>query len=145
MAWQVSVFIENKPGRLGKITAVLEGNMINIRAMTLATSSGGWGVLNMLVDQPQKAKDTLCASGHPAALREIVVVEMSDRPGSLHAVLALLAKTGLNIENAYGTVLREKKSAILVIDVESVTVAKVKETLVKAGVKLLEDQAIYAI
>ena len=145
MAWQVSVFIENKPGRLGKITAVLAGNAINIRAMTLATSSGGWGVLNLLVDQPQKAKDALCAAGHSAALREIVVVEMTDQPGGLHDVLALLAKTGLNIENAYGTVLQEKKSAILVIDVESATVTKVKETLIKAGVKLLEDAAIYAL
>ena len=145
MAWQVSVFLQNKPGRLEKITAVLMENKINIRAMTLATSSGGWGVLNLLVDQPQKAKDMLSASGHPAALREIVVVEMGDKPGSLHSVLALLANTGLNIETAYGTVLQEKKSAILVIDVESVTVGKAKETLVKAGVKLLEDEAIYAI
>jgi hypothetical protein len=143
MPHQVSVFIENKPGRLEKICEVLSRSRVNIRAMTLATSSAGWGVLNLLVDQPQAAKDALCANGHPAALREIVVVEMPDRPGGLHQTLALLSQAGLNIENAYGTVLREGKAAILVVDVEKVKQAQ--EVFAKAGVQLLDDAAVYRI
>ena len=143
MAFQVSVFIENRPGRLERICDVLRANTINIRAMTLATSSGGWGVLNLLVDRPQQAKDVLCATGHPAALREIMVVEMEDRAGSLHGVISLLAHAGVNVENAYGTVLREGKSAILVIDVGNL--AQAQEVFAKAGVKTLGDDSIYAI
>ncbi len=143
MAHQVSVFMENKPGRLEKITAVLGQEQINIRAMTLSTSSAGWGVLNLLVNQPQRAKDVLCASGHPAALREIVVVEMPDHPGGLHQVVSLLAQAGMNIGNAYGTVLREGRTAILVVDVENVS--EVQQVLARAGVKTLDDSAIYSI
>lgn len=143
MPYQVSVFIENKPGRLERICEVLHRAEVNIRAMTFSTSSAGWGVLNLLVNRPQAAKDALCAGGHPAALRRIVVVEMPDRPGGLHEVIALLAKSGLNIENAYGTVLREGRAAILVVDVEKLDQAEA--VFAAAGVQLLDDQAVYSI
>lgn len=143
MAHQVSVFVENKPGRLERITDVLARQNINIRAMTLATSSGAWGVLNLLVDRPAAAKEALCASGHPAALREIVAVELQDQPGGLHAVVALLAKAGLNIENAYGTVLVGGKTAILIIDIGSMTQAD--PILAAAGVKTLTDEFLYQL
>ena len=120
MPHQVSVFLENRPGRLGQVTGVLAQIGVNIRAMTLASSSAGWGVLNLLVDQPEKACRALCASGLSAVLREIVAVEMKDQPGGLHDVLAHLAGQGINIENAYGTVLREGNSAILIIDVGNI-------------------------
>lgn len=143
MAYQVSVFMENRPGRLEKISDLLGRDGINIRAMTLTTSSGGWGVLNLMVDQPQKARDALAAGGLPAALREIVVVEMPDRPGGLNQVVALLSRAGFNIENAYGTVLKEGSAAILVIDVENV--ARARELLQKSGVKTLADDDVYGI
>jgi hypothetical protein len=143
MPYQLSVFIENRPGRLERICEVLHKTGINIRAMTLATSSAGWGVLNLLVNRPEQAKDALCASGHSAALRRIVVVEMPDRPGGLHEVIALLAQAGLNVENAYGTVLREGTAAILVVDVEKTEQAQ--DVFARAGVKLLDDAAVYSI
>ena len=70
---QVSVFLENKPGRLERITSVLKDAGINIRAMTLSTSSAGWGILNLLVDRPQEAAEVLKGTGHPAALRDIII------------------------------------------------------------------------
>ena len=143
MAHHVSVFMENKPGRLERITEILSGGGVNIRAMTLATSSGGWGVLNLLVDRPQQAKDALTAGGFAAALREIVVVQMPDAPGSLGRIVGLLAKSGLNIENAYGTVLREGQGAILVIDVDRT--AEAGTLLRTSGVTTLEDDAVYRL
>ena len=142
MASQVSVFLENKPGRLEDVSGVLGRNEINIRAMTLTTSSAGWGVLNLLVDRPRRAAELLRETGHSATLREIVVVRMSDAPGSLREVVAALSEVGLNIENAYGTVLRERESAILVVDVENVD--RAEEALARAGVRTLNDDEIYS-
>jgi hypothetical protein len=143
IAHQVSVFLENKPGRLEKITAVLKEQQINIRAMTLATSTAGWGILNLLVDQPQKASEILSTTGHPAVLREIVVVKMSDAPGTLHDMLLLLAKAGLNVQNAYGTVLGDRRTAILVIDVEDTE--SVQQLFSEAGVETLSTEQVYRI
>ena len=143
MTQQVSVFLENKPGHLEQVTAVLKAHQVSIRAMTLSTSSAGWGILNLLVDQPASACKQLCHAGHSAALREIVVVEMNDHPGGLHEVLSLLSAAGMNVQNAYGTVLREKKNAILVIDVENIQ--RTEELLAKSGVKTLSTEEVYTL
>jgi len=139
----LSVFLENKPGRLEDITAALQNSGANIRAMTLATSTAGWGVLNLLVDQPTRAHDALVAAGHSAVLRDIVVLQMEDRPGGLHTVLSHLAAAGINVQNAYGTVLREEGAAILVIDVEDTAAAI--EFLEDAGVHHLSEEEVYAL
>ena len=143
IAHQVSVFLENKPGRLEKITAVLKEQQINIRAMTLSTSTAGWGILNLLVDQPQKACEILGATDHPAVLREIVVVKMGDAPGTLHDMLLLLSRAGLNVQNAYGTVLGDRRTAILVIDVEDTDSAQ--QLFSEAGVETLSTEQVYRI
>lgn len=143
IAFQVSVFLENKPGRLEKITAVLKQQQINIRAMTLATSTAGWGILNLLVDHPEEARQALADAGHPAALREIVVVKMNDAPGSLHDMLLMLAKAGLNVQNAYGTVLGDRHTAILVIDVEDTE--SVQQLFSETGVETLSTEQVYQI
>jgi hypothetical protein len=143
IAHQVSIFLENKPGRLEKVTAVLKATDINIRAMTLSTSSAGWGILNLLVDHPETACQKLSQAGHPAVLREIVVVSMKDRPGALHDMLSLLAQAGLNIQNAYGTVLGDNKEAILIIDVENAD--HVQKVFESAGVQTLRAEDVYRI
>jgi hypothetical protein len=143
IAHQVSVFLENKPGRLEKITAVLKEERINIRSMTLSTSSAGWGILNLLVDRPEKACAALSATGHPAVLREIVVVRLGDAPGTLHDVLVLLAAAGINVRNAFGTVLGEQGSAILVIDVEDIE--HTQRLFSDAGVTTLSADEVYRL
>jgi hypothetical protein len=139
IAYQVSVFLENKPGRLERITAVLKEAGINIRAMTLTTSSAGWGILNLLVDRPRDAAEMLGATGHPAVLR----VRMADAPGALNDMLVLLAKSGINVQNAYGTVLGDQKTAILVIDVEDIE--HTQQLFTDAGVETLSKDQIYKV
>ncbi|MDK2846773.1 MAG: hypothetical protein PWP34_126 [Desulfuromonadales bacterium] len=143
IAHQVSIFLENKPGRLEKVTSVLKETGINIRAMTLSTSSAGWGILNLLVDRPETACKKLSEAGHPAVLREIVVVRMQDRSGALHDMLSLLALAGLNVQNAYGTVLGDNKTAILVIDVEDTE--HVQQIFDSAGVQALTSKEVYGL
>jgi hypothetical protein len=143
IAHQLSIFLENKPGRLEKVTAVLKDNGINIRAMTLATSTAGWGILNLIVDRPQEACRHLSETGHPAVLREIVVVRMADRPGALHDMLVLLANAGINVQNAYGTVLGDGQTAILIIDVEHTEHAR--QLFTAAGVATLTAEEVYCV
>ena len=102
MTYQVSIFLENKLGRLEKVTSVLRDTQINIRSIHLNHTASGWGILNLVVSNPELAQQRLNESGMSAALREIVVVQMADNPGSLDELLKQIAKAGVNFTNAYG-------------------------------------------
>ncbi|NLV25156.1 MAG: acetolactate synthase [Deltaproteobacteria bacterium] len=143
MPCQVSVFLENKPGHLEKLTAVLRRRLINIRAMTLSSSANGWGILNLLLDDPEKGYQVLSGSGYSAVLRNIIAVRMPDRPGGLHDLLEHLAKAGINIKNAYATLMPQAGSAILIIDAENID--KVERLMDEAGIKTLTREEIYQI
>ncbi|MCX7667911.1 MAG: ACT domain-containing protein, partial [Atribacterota bacterium] len=118
MAHQVSVFAENKPGRIEKITRVLAQEEINIRAITIS-SANGFGVIKILVDKPQKAYDALRTQGIPTYLQEVIAVVMEDKPGTLHRIAQVLTENGVNIEDAYGFVVKSGEKAVLVIQVEN--------------------------
>jgi hypothetical protein len=141
MAYQVSVFLENKIGHLKKVTHVLNEAKINIRAMTLSHSAMGWGILNLVVSNPEKAIEWLIKSGLSATLREIVVVEMEDTPGGLDRLLEKITEAGVNFTNAYGRIVDAGKMAYLVIDVEDMQNAT--EKLVGAGLVLAPESKVY--
>jgi len=143
MAVQVSVFLENQPGQLERVTGVLAEAGVNIRAMTLAGGAGAWGVLSLLVDDPDHAVRALRSRNLPATTRRIAVVEMEDRPGGLHRVVKILAAAGINVENAYGTVLTPAQRAILVIDAPDLP--RIEEVLRDHGVRLLSDEEVYGL
>ncbi len=143
MAYQVSIFLENKIGHLERVTAVLKEAHINIRTMNLNHTASGWGILNLVVSNPVLAHQLLVEKSLSAALREIVVIEMKDQPGGLDELLQEVAKAGVNFTNAYGRSAFASEKAYLVIDTEDVTDADLK--LRKVGLKLLADEAIYGI
>lgn len=143
MAYQVSVFLENKPGHFRRVTTVLKHEGINIRTMTLSTTSLGWGVLNLIVDHPEKAFEALSQQNFPVKLRKVVVLKMDDTPGGLDALLEKLENAGINIENAYGRIVTEKEKAYLAIDVENIEEAEMK--LHNAGLQFLADEVVYGI
>jgi len=141
MAQQVAVFLENQTGRFRRVTSILKSHNINIRAMTLTSTTLGWGVLNLMVNAPHKALAALQEAGLSAALRETVVVEIRDQPGGLDEMLECVEKAGVNLENAYARVVEEGKSAFLVIDVEDVNQAR--EKLRAEGIPILPDEQVY--
>ena len=100
MAYQVSIFLENKIGHLERVTAVLKAAKINIRTMNLNHTASGWGILNLVVSDPEMAHQLLIDNGLSAALREIVVIEMIDQPGGLDDLLKGIVKAGVNFTNA---------------------------------------------
>ena len=141
MAFQVSVFLENKIGHLERITGVLREADINIRAMTLTHTTQGWGIINLIVSNPQKAFDSLIGCGLSATLRKIAVIEMEDTPGGLDDLLNKISSAGINFTNAYGRIVESGKSAYLAIDVEDID--RAFEKFSEAGLILISDAKVY--
>ncbi|MDK2896659.1 MAG: hypothetical protein PWP04_779 [Candidatus Atribacteria bacterium] len=140
MAYQISVFAENKPGRIEKITGILAQNQINLRAITIS-SANGFGVIKLLVDQPQKAYELLHSHDIPAYLQEVIAVIMEDQPGGLHKIAKILSQNQINIEDAYGFVVKTGERSVLIIQVESQPHAQ--SILERSGLRVLNDEEIY--
>jgi len=143
MTYQVSIFLENKLGHLEKVTAVLKAADINIRSLHLNHTANGWGILNLVVSNPELAYKLLNENGMSAALREIVVVKMEDRPGGLDELLKEIVKAGVNFTNAYGRVVNDGDSAFFVIDVQDIPDARTN--LTKVGLEIIADRLVYGI
>lgn len=141
MAFEVSVFLENKISHFEGITGILKKEEINIRSMTLNNILHGWGVLNLLVDQPEKAYQVLSDKGNSVALREIIALEMKDEAGGLDELLVKISRAGIHIENAYSRLISENKMAILILEVADILEAV--RRLAINGVHVLDDKTVY--
>jgi len=142
MAHQVNVFARNQPGRLERLTQVLMEENVNIRAITIAGAED-FGVVKLLVDDPQRAHRALQREGFSAYLKEVIAVIMDDRPGGLHRVCRALGEKGVNIEDAYGFVVQDRRIAVLVVEVEKIPEAE--EVLKSSGFELMSDEELYAL
>jgi hypothetical protein len=117
MAYHLAIFVENKPGKLERITKILADHNINIYGIYLA-SVGPFGVVKMLTSQAEKAYQLLQEEGFTVSKRKATVVLLPDRPGEMHKLLLLLAANAINIEDCYGFVLEAKAQAALVLETE---------------------------
>ena len=140
MPQQVSVFAENKPGKIHRITDVLEREMINIRALTIA-DTGDYGIIKLLLDKPVEGCRVLKEEGFAATLKEIVAVRIDDKPGGLRKASEILAQNSLNVEDAYGFTIYGTGLAIFVFQVENVK--HTEEILKAAGFPILDDGELY--
>jgi hypothetical protein len=120
---QISIFSENKPGRLKKITKVLAEEGVNILAINIA-SSNGFGVLKFIVDKCDLAYQKLKQKGFTVSLNEVLAIELIDKPGGLFEVATILSKKRINIENAYVLILESRKKAFLIVDTNDIEKAK---------------------
>jgi len=141
MAYELSVFLENKITHFEKITALLKASSINIRSLTLSGLNHGWGILNILVDQPEKAYQVLTDKGHAATLQELIALEMKDEAGGLDELLVKISRSGIHVENAYTRLIAESNLAILLIEVPDVLEAK--RRLEINHVSILDDKIVY--
>jgi hypothetical protein len=111
---QLSVFLENKAGHLAEVTHALREAGINIRALSLADTSD-FGILRLIVDNHEKAQQTLKEQGFTVGRTHVVAVEVDDRPGGLDDILQLLSGCGINLEYMYAFVQTGGKKATLIL------------------------------
>lgn len=140
MAFHLSVFLENKPGKLEKITKVLSDGKINLRAMSLA-SAGNFGVVKLLLDDPQKAYDELKKQKITVTKRKITAAVVENVPGAFHNLLQKLSVNGINIEDCYGFLLNDGQTAAIVLEIESRPDAE--DIMKKMGINVLDEDKIY--
>ena len=117
---QISVFSENKPGRLAAIARALQVEKINILAFSIAEANG-FGVVRALVDKPQKAFEKLSILGFNVAFTDVIAVKMKDEPGGLYEIARILGEGMINIEYSYAY--SGKDAAVLILRVDNVDAA----------------------
>ena len=136
---QLSVFLENRAGRLAEVTRTLAQASVNIRALSLADTSD-FGILRLLVDKTDTAIEALTKTGLTVRGTDVVAVEVQDRPGGLADVLVLLRSEGINVEYMYAFLERYKNNAILVFRFEDPE--KAIQALARAGIKVFSAEEI---
>ncbi len=140
MIEQLSVFLENKSGRLAELSRVLGDAGINMHALMVADTSE-FGVIRIICDTPQRAKALLGEHGFSASLTHVTAVEIPDSPGGLADVLEALGRAGMNVEYAYCFV---EPSGAAAVDVFKVDDPASEEALIAAGFKVLGAPELYA-
>jgi hypothetical protein len=110
---QISIFIENKSGRLAEVSSVLGKEGINIRALSLADTSD-FGILRLIVDKTDLANEKLKANGFTVSKTEVVAVEVPDQPGGLANILKVLDAAKVNVEYMYAFVERNAGNAVII-------------------------------
>ena len=141
-AEQISIFLENKAGRLSEVTRIFEEGRINIRALSLADTSD-FGILRLIVNDNAKAKRLLKENGFTVRSTEVVAVEVPDKPGGLHQILTALAKAGVNVEYMYAFVRQSGQNAVLIFRFDNSAAAA--EVLRREGVQVIDGQDLYAM
>ena len=116
---QISVFIENKMGRLAKVTQILGEYSIDISALSIADTAD-FGVLRLIVNDPEKAKKVLEQRGFTVSINNVIAIEVDDKPGGLSKALTVLDKKGIGIEYMYAFVgYCEPGKALVIFRVEN--------------------------
>lgn len=134
---QISVFVENKSGRLAEVTDLLAKHAINLRALALADTAD-FGILRLIVNNLDKATGILKENGFTISKNEVVAVVIPDQPGGLANILNILQAKGINVEYLYAFAQRLDNNAVLVFRFDDINAAI--DTLQKAGIRMLSDE-----
>ena len=139
---QISVFIENRRGRLREVTDVLWKTDINIRALSLADTSD-YGVLRLIVDKPRAAHEVLKKANFMVSETDVIAVEVEDKPGGLSQVLAILDNKGIDVEYMYAFVEKSSDNAVNIFRIDDIDGAV--SVLKDNNVTILDHQTITRI
>ena len=139
---QISIFLENKSGRLADVAGVLARAGINIRALSLADTTD-FGILRLIVNDTEKAKGVLKENGFTVGKTEVLAVEVADRPGGLSEILNIMKDNGINVEYMYAFVQKSGGNAIIIF--RFYELEKAIDTLQKGGIRILKGEEVYAL
>lgn len=139
---QLSVFIENKQGRLMAAADVLAKSGVNISALSLADTSD-FGILRLIVDDPEKSRQALVASGVTVRVTDVIAVAMDDTPGGMLGALSLFADAGISVEYMYACVAHVTGKALMILRVDKTDAAE--KLLNDRGLNTVSPSDIYRI
>ena len=139
---QLSVFIENKPGKLVEALETIAGAGIDLRALSLADTAD-FGILRIIVDKPAETLDALQEAGYLVKSNEVIPVSVGDKPGGLAAALRVLADSGVDVEYAYAFVAHSSDKAYVILRVQDNEAAV--RVLSGSGLTMLSAEEMYNI
>lgn len=139
---QISVFLENKSGRLAEVTKTLSENKIDIRALYVADTAE-YGILRMILDKPDEALKLLTDKGFTVSSTNVIAITIADVPGTLDNALEVLSSNNVSVEYLYAFVGRASSDAIVVIRVENPD--KAVGILTAAGIRVIESREVYGL
>ncbi len=139
---QISIFLENRKGRLAEVTAVLGRERINIRALSLADTAD-FGVLRVIVNDPDRCLQVLQENAIIAQATDVLAVQIEDRPGGLHRILSVCDRSGLNIEYMYAFVEKKEGNAVVIFKIDELP--RAVEVLTSNGIALLTREMLASL
>jgi len=139
---QLSVFVENKPGKLVEALEALAGAAVDLRALSLADTAD-FGILRMIVDKPSLALSVLQEAGYLVKTSEVIPIAVGDKPGGLAPAMRCLADAGVDLEYTYAFVAHSHDKAYVILRVND-NVAALK-ALAENGVSLLSADEVYGM
>lgn len=144
MAHQLTIFLENRPGRIQSISKVLVENGMNIWAFTIQ-DRGEFGLIKMIVDKPQQAQLVLADMGFAVANKEVLAVTAPDAPGNLAKLTAALLDRHVNIKDAYGFVSPTDRKGICILEFENPDGVDLEATIAGDGFTIMNDEQLYEL
>lgn len=139
---QISVFLENKSGRLAEVTKILGKENINISALSIADTTD-FGILRLIVNQPEKAENVLKENGLTVSCTSVIAIGVKDQPGGLASALEILERESIGIEYMYAFVGKTTDEALVILRVDSPEKAVV--TLENSNINLISSKTVYEL
>ena len=133
---QITVFIENRKGRLGEVLDVLKSSGVNILSLSLADTTE-YGLLRIISDNPQAGKDALLSAGFSSMISDVFIVKVPHTPGALQTILRVIAEEELSVEYMYGLSVAKEDASIVV---KTSDLEKAREIFSRRGIETLSDK-----
>ena len=137
---QISVFVQNEPGRLSFITRLMGENQIDIRSISISDTVD-FGILRVIVNDPEKCEQVLKQNGFTVSITNVIAVGIADEPGSLAKVFSLADENGVNIEYVYAFISHTTQDACIIMRVNNGEQAI--KIFLENGVKVLSAEEVY--
>ena len=138
-AKQISVFIENRKGRIGDVLDVLKSAGVNILSLSIADTSE-YGLFRIITDKPETGKIALSSAGFSAMLTDIFIIQLPHEPGSLHTILRVISDEEISVEYMYGLSVAGEEASIVL---KTSDTDKAKTVFAKHDVKTLTDAELF--
>lgn len=137
---QLSVFIENKKGHIATLAKAIKNKNIDVRAISVFDTNE-FGILRLVVDDPEKALTAVREAGYAAKISEVLAAEIADKPGALYEIFALCDEADINIEYIYSFIMKSNVKPLIIMKVDRINEAE--KLFNEHGIRIVEADEIY--